>query len=398
MIQLFEPLAIKNVIARNRVVVSPMCQYKSVRGSPTDWHMVHMGRYAVGGAGIVFYEETATEDRGRKTHACAALAHDEQIAGYRRVADQVRSLGAVPAIQLGHAGARGSERGPLYGRAPLAGQAPGLGEPPWEAISSSAVAVRPESPVPRAMSADDIRTVIQSFADAAVRSLQAGFDIVEIHGAHGYLIQQFLSPLINTRTDGYGGSLNNRMRFALETTEAVAAVWPADKPLFFRISCVDGEGGLWSFNDTLALAHALKTRGVDLIDCSSGGLSGQSGMPPVPRIPGYHVPYARRIKEETGLLTMAPGLITQAAQAEELLRGGGIDLVGMARELMYNADWPVHAAQELGVSAYLELMPPEFTARLKLREQQALMPINQEGARIPADVGEYLEPVPQRGE
>jgi 2,4-dienoyl-CoA reductase-like NADH-dependent reductase (Old Yellow Enzyme family) len=391
MIQLFQPLTIKSVTARNRVVVSPMCQYKSVEGSPTDWHLVHMGRYAVGGAGIVFYEETAVEDRGRKTHACAGLYRDDQIPEFKRVADLVKSLGSVPAIQLGHAGARGSERGPLFGRAPLASQDPASGETPWQAISSSAVAVRQGSPVPREMSTADIRAVVQAFADAAVRSLRAGFEIIEIHGAHGYLIQQFLSPLINTRTDGYGGSLGNRMRFALEITEAVRAVWPMDKPLFFRISCVDGEGGLWSFNDSIALAHALRARSVDLVDCSSGGLSGQSGMPPVPRIPAYHVPYARRIKEETGLLTMAPGLITEPAQAEGLLRQGDVDLIGMARELMFNADWPVHAAQKLGVPAYLDLMPPEFTARLKLREDQARMPINQDGARIPTDVTEYLQ-------
>lgn len=388
--KLFQPYTLKGVTARNRIVVSPMCQYKSVEGSPTDWHMVHMGRYAVGGAGIVFYEETAVEDRGRKTHACAGLYRDEQIPAFKRVTDLVRDLGAVPAIQLGHSGARGSERGPLFGRVPLAGQeAEEVGQP-WQAISASAVAVREGSPEPRAMTTEDIDIVIQAFADAAVRSLQAGFDIVEIHGAHGYLIQQFLSPVTNHRTDAYGGSLAGRMRFALEVTEAVRAVWPADKPLFFRISSVDGKGGIWSLDDSIALAKELKARSVDLIDCSSGGLAGNSAMGAVPRIPGFHVPYARRIKEATGMPTMAPGLITTAAQAEGILHQGDVALIAMARELMYNADWPVHAAQALGVPDYLDLFPAEFTFRLNTREEQARMPINQDDARIPSGISQYL--------
>jgi 2,4-dienoyl-CoA reductase-like NADH-dependent reductase (Old Yellow Enzyme family) len=388
--KLFQPFTIKGVTVRNRIVVSPMCQYQSVDGSPTDWHLVHMGRYAVGGAGIVFYEETAVEDRGRKTHGCAGLYRDDQIPAFKRVADLVRSLGAIPAIQLGHAGARASERGPLFGRAPLVGQQATSGNAAWQAMSSSAVAIREGSPVPRAMGGEDIDTVIQAFADTAVRSLQAGFDILEIHGAHGYLIQQFLSPLVNRRTDGYGGSLAGRMRFALEVTAAVRAVWPMDKPLFFRLSSVDGRGGLWSLKDSIALAHALKPLSVDLIDCSSGGLTGTSTMAEVPRIPAYHVPYAGRIKAETGLLTMAPGLITTAEQAERILGRGDVDLIGMARELMYNADWPVHAAQALGVPEYFDLFPREFALRLKAREGQAQMPINQEGARIPTGVSQYL--------
>ncbi|WP_454689163.1 NADH:flavin oxidoreductase/NADH oxidase [Achromobacter aloeverae] len=389
-VKLFSPITLKGVAARNPIAVSPMCQYQSVDGSPTDWHFVHMGRYAVGGAGIVFYEETAVELRGRKTPRCAALFDDGQIPEYRRIAELVRSLGAVPAIQLGHSGGRGSERGPLDGRKPLTEKDADSGWEPWEAVSSSAVQLRKGSPIPRTMDLKDIQQVIEAFADSALRALQAGFEIIEIHGAHGYLIQQFLSPVVNRRKDAYGGSLAGRMRFALEVTEAVRAVWPADKPLFFRISVLDGKGGLWSLDDSIELARNLQARGVDLIDCSSGGLLGDSAMPEVPRVPAYHAPYAQRIKDATGMLTMAPGLITGAWQAENLLRQGCVDLIGMARELMFNADWPVHAARELGVENYLQLFPAEFVPRLQGREEQVGMAKNKVGVPMPCGVTEYL--------
>jgi 2,4-dienoyl-CoA reductase-like NADH-dependent reductase (Old Yellow Enzyme family) len=366
--KLFQPISLRGVTARNRIVASPMCQYKSVDGSPTDWHFVHMGRYAVGGTGIVFYEETAVEARGRKTHHCAGLYRDDQIPAYRRIADLVRSLGAVPAIQLGHAGGKASEHGPLLERVALTEADAANGLPPWQPISASAVAARPGRAAPREKDVAEIRVAQQAFATAAVRSLEAGFDICEVHGAHGYLIQQFLSPLINKRTDGYGGDRASRMRFALEVAEAVRKVWPDDKPLFFRVSCVDGEGGYWDVQDTVALATELLARGVDVIDCSSGGLNGPSEMQEVPRIPGRHLPFAGRIKRATGALTMAPGLITEAKHAEQILQAGDVDLIGMARELMNRSEWPVHAARQLGVPDYLELFPPDFSYRLKRRQ------------------------------
>jgi 2,4-dienoyl-CoA reductase-like NADH-dependent reductase (Old Yellow Enzyme family) len=384
--KLFEPFTLKSVTARNRIVVSPMCQYQSRDGSPTDWHIVHMGRYAIGGAGIVFYEETAVEDRGRKTHKCAGLYRDEQIPEYRRIASFVKEFGGVPAMQLGHSGARASERGPLFNRDALSDADKTEEGAPWQSISSSAVTPIDGKPLPRAMTQADINDVVQAFADAAVRTLQAGFEILEIHGAHGYLIQQFLSPVINKRNDAYGGDLKGRMRFALEITEAVRAVWPLDKPLFFRVSSVDGKGGLWTLHDTVALTKELKALGVDLIDCSSGGLTGDSPLRAVPRIPGHHVPYAARVKQETGMLTMAPGLITEPQQAEELLQRGDVDLIAMARELMYSSDWPAHAARQLGVPNYLELFPPEFTHRLKLREQHTAMPENRAATSVPEDL------------
>jgi 2,4-dienoyl-CoA reductase-like NADH-dependent reductase (Old Yellow Enzyme family) len=366
---LFEPVALKEVTARNRIVAAPMSQYRSRDGSPTDWHIAHLGRYAIGGAGIVFYEETAVEERGRKTHHCAGLYRADQVPQYRRIADFLRGLGAVPAMQLGHAGGGGSGHSPLEGHGALTAADAAQGHPPWMTVSASAVSPRPGRPAPREMDRGDIATVIRAWAAAAGRTLEAGFDICEIHGAHGYLIHQFLSPLINRRTDGYGGDRRGRMRFALELTEAVRAVWPREKPLFFRVSCIDGRGGIWNLDDTVVLAGELKERGVDLIDCSAGGLTGGTGMPAEAQAPGMRLPFARAVKAATGMMTMAPGLITQARQAEDALQSGDVDLVGMGRELMYNADWPVHAARELGVAGYLDLFPPDFTFRLRAREK-----------------------------
>jgi 2,4-dienoyl-CoA reductase-like NADH-dependent reductase (Old Yellow Enzyme family) len=384
--KLFQPFTLKSVTARNRIVVSPMCQYQSLHGSPTDWHIVHMGRYAIGGAGIVFYEETAVEDRGRKTHKCAGLYRDDQIPEYRRIANFVKEFGGVPAIQLGHSGSRASERGPLFHREALSETNRTEGGDAWQSISSSAVNAVEDKPPPRAMDQRDINDVVQAFADATRRALEAGFEILEIHGAHGYLIQQFLSPVINRRNDAYGGDIKGRMRFALEITEAVRAAWPEDKPLCFRVSAIDGKGGLWTLHDTIVLAKELKALGVDMLDCSSGGLTGSSTLRAVPRIPGYHVPYAKAVKEATGMLTMAPGLLTDPHQTEALLQEGDIDLIAMARELMYSSDWPAHAARALNVSDYLALFPPEFTLRLKLREEQLAMPQNQPGATVPVDL------------
>jgi len=362
----------KGMTARNRIVVSLMCQYKSVEGSPVDWHLVNLGRYAIGGAGIIFYEETAVEDRGRKTPHCAGLYRDDQTPLYKRIADFVKELGAVPAMQLGHSGGRGSELGPLDGRAALAH----TGGDAWQAISASAVPVREGYPVPREMTLKDIQDVVEAFVQSTRRSREAGFEIMEVHGAHGYLIHQFLSPVINRRSDAYGGDIKGRMRFALEVTEAVRAEWPDDKPLFYRASCVDGKGGIWDLEDTVVLARELRALGVDVFDCSSGGITGNSDMPLVKRIPGYHLPFARRIKAETGMLTMAPGMITDAGQAEECLRRGDVDLICMARQLMMNADWPVHAARSLDLPDYLDLLPRDFAFRLKSREEQKQMAVN----------------------
>jgi len=367
---LLQPIGLRGVTARNRIVVSPMCQYESRDGGPTDWHLVTLGKYAIGGAGIVFTEETAVEARGRKTYECAGIYNDAHVAAYRRITDFLRGQGAVPAIQLGHAGRRASSDLPWTEFKPLTTADAARGLPPWTGVSSSAIAApREGSDVPVALSIDDIRVMVGTWREAAQRSVDAGFDICEIHGAHGYLIHQFLSPLANTRNDAYGGDLAGRMRFALEVLEAVRAVWPNDRPLFFRCSATDGAQGAWTMDDTLVLARELKARGVDVITCSSGGIGGPINTALVPRVPGYHVPYAERVRREVGIKTVAVGLITEARHAEQILEAGQADLIALARELLYDPHWPVHAAKDLGIADYLDTLPRGLSYWLKRRDQ-----------------------------
>ncbi|MEO7728073.1 MAG: NADH:flavin oxidoreductase/NADH oxidase, partial [Burkholderiales bacterium] len=354
---------------------SPMCQYSSAEGGPTDWHLVHLGKFALGGAGIVFCEETAVEERARKTYGCAGIYNDRCVPMYHRINDFLRNNGAIPAIQLGHAGRKASCGPPWTNFKPLTDEDARHGMQPWRGVSPSAIPQRADAPAPLELAIDEIKNVLAAWREAAQRSLAAGYDICEIHGAHGYLIHQFLSPLANKRNDAYGGDLNGRMRFALEVAETVRAVWPQDRPLFFRVSAVDGDGGAWNMDDTVALARELKARGIDVVTCSSGGISGPLNMAIVPRTPGYQVPYAERVRREAGLMTCAVGLITGAAQAEDILQQGRADLIALARELMYNPNWPVHAAKELGYADYLDLLPPAYSWWLKRREQiRALTP------------------------
>lgn len=366
---LFTPLALRGLVARNRVVVSPMCQYSSHDGGPTDWHLVHLGKFALGGAGIVFCEETAVEERARKTYECAGIYADRFKPMYRRITNFLRENGAIPAMQLGHSGRKASCGPPWTNFKPLTEEDAHHGMRPWRAVAPSALSPRADAPVPLEVSISDIRNIVAAWREAAQRTLDAGFDICEIHGAHGYLIHQFLSPLANKRDDAYGGDLAGRMRFALEVSEAVRAVWPADKPLFFRVSAVDGDGGAWSMDDTVVLARELKLRGIDVITCSSGGINGPLNMAIVPRVPGYQVRYAERVKREAAVMTCAVGLITLAKQAQDVLQNGQADLIALARELMYNPNWTVHAAKELGYEGYLDLLPPAYSWWLKRREQ-----------------------------
>ncbi len=366
---LFTPIKLAGLTARNRIVVSPMCQYSSEEGGPSDWHLVHLGKFALGGAAVVFCEETAVEMRARKTYGCAGIYSDKHVPMYRRISEFINKNNSIAAMQIGHSGRKASCGAPWTNFKPLTEDDAKTGHSPWRGISPSAVPHRDDAQVPHELSVDDIKEVIASWREAALRTLNAGFEMLEIHGAHGYLIHQFLSPLANQRTDAYGGDLQGRMRFALELTEAVRAVWPKGKPLWFRVSAVDGDNGAWALDDTVALVRELKARGVDGVSCSSGGINGPLNYAIVPRQAGFQVPYAERVRRDTGITTCAVGLITEPEHAEDILQRGQADLIAMAREFMYNPNWPVHAAKKLGVSEYLDMLPTEYAWWLKRREK-----------------------------
>jgi 2,4-dienoyl-CoA reductase-like NADH-dependent reductase (Old Yellow Enzyme family) len=361
---LFSPIRLREVTLRNRIVVSPMLQYSATGGFVNDWHLAHLGKFAAGGAGLVFMESTKVESRGCSTPKDAGLWKDDFIESLRHITELIKRSGAVPGIQLGHSGRKARRSVPWEGRVPLA-QCPGVdhGEE-WELIGPSPIAHSEKSATPREMSHEDIRTVVEAWGDAARRAEQAGFDVVEIHGGHGYLIHQFLSPAANRRTDGYGGSLKNRMRFAVEVARRVRQSWSAEKPLFFRISAVDESG--WTIEDSVALASELKANGVDVIDCSSGGMSEAVGSE-TPSPYGYQVPYARQVKAEAGIMTMAVGMIVHADQAEDILRSGSADLVALGREFLHNPNWALDAAQKLGIAAPFAQVSPIYGYWLEKR-------------------------------
>lgn len=378
---LFTPITLGRATARNRVVVSPMCQYSSENGGPTDYHLVHLGQFAMGGAGIVFCEETSVEERGRKSHHCAGIYRDAHVPGYRRINEFIRSHGALPAIQLGHGGRKGSGCAPWEGYRPLTAADAKHGHAPWQTVSASEIPASEQAPVPHALDRGEIRGVIGHWREAALRALDAGYDIVEVHAAHGYLIHQFLSPLANRRSDAYGGDLEGRMRLCLEIVEAVREAWPADRPVFMRVSAVDGLNSGWSVDDTVTLARAAKERGVAVVTASSGGIAGPGTATPVPRVPGYHVPYAERVRREAGVMTIAVGLVTEARHAEDILQRGQADFVALARELLWNPHWPAHAARELGVPDYLDLLPRGYAWWLKRREDIRRVTAESEASR-----------------
>ncbi len=343
---LFTPLTIREVTFRNRIAVSPMCQNSSQDGFASDWHLVHLGSRAVGGAALVMTEAAAVEPRGRISPQDLGVWKDQHIEFLARIARFVRQQGAVPGIQIAHAGRKGSTRRPWEGAGPVAREDGG-----WQPVGPSAVPFRPEDPVPAVLSRDEIHAIVTAFAAAATRALEAGFQVVEIHGAHGYLIHEFLSPLANFRQDEYGVSLENRMRLALETAAAVRAAWPERLPLFQRISATDWAEGGWTPEESIELARRLRGLGVDLIDCSSGG---QVMHQQIPLRPGYQVPFAESIRRETGILTGAVGLITTAQQAAAIIDQGRADMVLLAREFLRDPYFPLHAARALGA----ECAPP----------------------------------------
>jgi 2,4-dienoyl-CoA reductase-like NADH-dependent reductase (Old Yellow Enzyme family) len=340
MSQLFSTFTLRGATFRNRVWVSPMCQYSATDGLPDDWHLVHLGSFARGGAGLVLTEATAVTPEGRISPADTGLWNDAQQAAWSRIVDFVHGQGALAGTQLAHAGRKASTKPPWEGRGGVSDQDGG-----WEPLAPSAVSF-PGLREPRAMSVDDIEAVVAAFASSASRAMAAGFDTLEIHAAHGYLLHQFLSPLSNRRRDEYGGPFANRARLLLEVVHAVRSVVPPETPLVVRISATDWADGGWDVDDSVRLAGLLAEAGVDLLDVSSGG----NVLVDIPVGPGYQVQFARRIRKETGIATGAVGLITDPEQAEGIVADGSADVVLLARALLRNPHWALWAAHELGVA------------------------------------------------
>jgi 2,4-dienoyl-CoA reductase-like NADH-dependent reductase (Old Yellow Enzyme family) len=337
---LFESFTLGNLVLRNRIAVSPMCQYSAIDGVPGDWHFVHLGSRAVGGAGLVFCEATGVSPEGRISPGDTGLWNDAQQAAWTRIAAFTAAQGAAPGIQLAHAGRKASTAAPWDG-----GKALDAAHGGWTAVAPSALRFDEGYPLPVALDAAGIAKVVADFAASTRRAREAGFGVIEVHAAHGYLLHSFLSPLSNRRDDAYGGSLANRARLLREVVAAVRAEWPRPRPLFVRVSATDWTPGGWDIDECVELARWLREDGVDLIDCSSGGNVPNASIPVAP---GYQVPFAARNRRDAGIATGAVGLVTDAAQADAILRRGDADLVLMARELLRDPYFPRRAAHELG--------------------------------------------------
>jgi 2,4-dienoyl-CoA reductase-like NADH-dependent reductase (Old Yellow Enzyme family) len=340
--------------------------YSAKEGFATDWQFAHLSTFARGKAGLVFTEATAVEPRGRITPVCLGIWSDEQAEAIRPTVRFIEEMGCVPGMQIAHAGRKGSAEPPFQGGTPLAADHPDA----WQTVAPSADPVGEGWPVPHALDTGEIAEIVADFATAARRAADIGFKVLEVHGAHGYLIQSFLSPLGNKRNDAYGGDIQGRMRFALEVAEAVREAWPCDLPLFYRISAVDTPNEGWSLDDSVILSRELAARGVDVVDCSAGGIRGapafrvnDSGKPMAAgseRPPGFQVPYADRVRNDAEVMTMAVGVITEPDQAEEILQEGRADLVALGREIMYNPFWPLHAAHYLGADPECGMWPDQY--------------------------------------
>jgi 2,4-dienoyl-CoA reductase-like NADH-dependent reductase (Old Yellow Enzyme family) len=357
---LFDALTLRGVTFRNRVVVSPMCQYSSENGFATDWHVAHLGSRAVGGAGLVFTEATAVTPEGRISPDDLGIWSDAHIDMIARIARFVQAQESVQGMQLAHAGRKGSTVAPWKGHGAVPRETGG-----WEPVGPCSEAFADDYPVPRALDAAGIAEIVSKFATAAGRALAAGISVIELHAAHGYLIHEFLSPLTNHRTDAYGGSFDHRIRLCLDIVDAVRAVWPERLPLFVRISATDWAPGGWDVDQSVELSRRLRDRGVDLVDCSSGGAVAAATIPVAP---GYQVPFAERIRRESGVATGAVGLITEPSQADGIVREGQADCVLLARALLRDPYWPLHAAHALGHAApwppqYLRAAPPQPATR-----------------------------------
>ena len=378
---LFSPWRLREVKFANRIVIGPMQMYVAgADGMANDWHFQHLAKYAIGGAGTVMTEALIVDPIGRNTYADCGIWSDAHVPALKRIVDFLHGQGSLAAAQLHHCGPKASRRRPWHGLGPLDAEDKAKGEPAWQPVSSSAEASVAGWLQPRPLTLEEIHKLVEDYCRSARRAAEAGFDVLEIHGAHGYLLHAFLSPIANRRRDVYGGDIHGRMRLALEITESVRSVWPAGKPLFFRISAVDWREDLdtrtdgWTIADSCLLARELAARGVDLIDCSSGGIRAENSMidyakrrRPLKR--NYQVPYAQAIRRQTGVATMAVGAILDGPQAEAILQQGQADLVAIAREALVDPHWALHAAQALGVDPAWTLWPPSYGWWLELRQR-----------------------------
>jgi 2,4-dienoyl-CoA reductase-like NADH-dependent reductase (Old Yellow Enzyme family) len=367
---LFQEYTIRGLTLRNRVVVSPMATYSAVNGHATDWHVQHIGKLAAGGAGLVFVEQSSVNLQGRITHGCLGIWSDDHVPGLTRLTGLIREMGSASAIQIAHSGRKGSSQRPWEGGGPLGDAELARGEGPWEACAPSAIPFDANWPAPAEMSLAAIEAVVEDYRAAFIRARDAGFDVCELHCAHGYLMHSFLSPLGNQRTDEYGGSREGRMKLPLRIAAIMREVWPDELPCFVRVSSVDGVDIGWSLDDSIAYARELKAIGIDLIDCSSGGFKLPRENNLVSRTPGFQLPFSERIRAEADILTMGVGLIRTGEHAAIVLEEGRADLVALGRELLWNPNWPAQIAVEADPEKGWELWPEQYGWWLSRRRAQ----------------------------
>ena len=366
-VPLFSSFKIKSKSFRNRIVLSPMCQYKAKDGVISDWHFQHYSRFAFSGLGAAFVEATGVSPEGRIGHGCTGIWSDSHVEGLSKIAKIFNEYNCLSGIQLAHAGRKASYLRPWDGASPITEN--DKVEPAWQTIGPSAIPINNSSPVPKEMTVEDINKVREDFKKAAQRADKAGFDIIEIHGAHGYLLHSFFSPLSNQRNDQYGGSFENRIRFALEIIADIKSVWPDNKPLFYRLSSIDAPGQGANLEDNIMLAKSLKSVGVDVIDCSSGGITGSPVLTKSKIIPGFQVPYSEKIKKNAEISSMAVGAIISADQANEIISNKRADLVAMGRELLADTQWVYKAATYFNLENAKDYLPDSYSFYLSRRDE-----------------------------
>jgi 2,4-dienoyl-CoA reductase-like NADH-dependent reductase (Old Yellow Enzyme family) len=366
-VPLFSSFKIKSKSFRNRIVLSPMCQYKAKDGVISDWHFQHYSRFAFSGLGAAFVEATGVSPEGRIGHGCTGIWSDSHVEGLSKIAKIFNEYNCLSGIQLAHAGRKASYLRPWDGASPITEN--DKVEPAWQTIGPSAIPINNSSPVPKEMTVEDINKVREDFKKAAHRADKAGFDIIEIHGAHGYLLHSFFSPLSNQRNDQYGGSFENRIRFALEIIADIKSVWPDNKPLFYRLSSIDAPGQGANLEDNIKLAKSLKSVGVDVIDCSSGGITGSPVLTKSKIIPGFQVPYSEKIKKDAEISSMAVGAIISADQANEIISNKRADLVAMGRELLADTQWVYKAATYFNLENAKDYLPDSYSFYLSRRDE-----------------------------